>query len=56
MEFVQTGMKWVVEFQSAAQGLVTVEVPDKKHQVSGRNDRRVLSTTWLELMAEYITN
>lgn len=34
MEFVQTGMKWVVEFQGAAQGVVRVEVPDKKQQVS----------------------
>lgn len=34
MEFVQTGMKWVVEFQGSAEGVVTVEVTDKKHQVS----------------------
>ncbi|CAM9249597.1 unnamed protein product, partial [Phaeothamnion confervicola] len=33
VEFLQAGLKWVVENQGPAEGLVTVEVTDKKHQV-----------------------
>lgn len=33
MEFLQHGMKWIVENQGSSNGVVTVEVADKKHQV-----------------------
>ncbi|CAM9717284.1 unnamed protein product [Pylaiella littoralis] len=33
LEFMQQGMKWIVEHQGASNGVVTVEVTDKKHQV-----------------------
>ena len=33
MEFQQQGMKWIVENQGSSNGVVAVEVTDKKHQV-----------------------
>lgn len=33
MEFVQQGMKWIVENQGSSNGVVSVKVTDKKHQV-----------------------
>ncbi|CAM9714952.1 unnamed protein product [Discosporangium mesarthrocarpum] len=33
LQFQQQGMKWIVEFQGEAAGVVTVEVTDIKHQV-----------------------
>lgn len=33
MEFMQHGMKWIVENQGSSNGVVSVEVTDKKHQV-----------------------
>ncbi|CAM9862612.1 unnamed protein product [Ectocarpus fasciculatus] len=33
LEFMQQGMKWIVENQGSSNGVVTVEVTDKKHQV-----------------------
>lgn len=35
VEFTQIGMKWVVENQGSSDGVVTIEVTDKKHQVWG---------------------